>query len=55
MHEGKAVLLISTEISEIFDICSRFTVMYRGKLMGIYNNGDLSISDVGLLMAGVQV
>ena len=55
MHEDKAVLLISTEISEIFDICSRFTVMYRGKLMGIYNNGDLSISEVGLLMAGVQV
>lgn len=54
-NNGKAVLLISTEISEIFDICSRFTVMYRGKLMGIYKNGELSVSEVGLLMAGVQI
>lgn len=53
--KGRGVLLISTEISEIFDICSRFTIMYRGRLMGIYNNGELNTSEVGLLMAGVQI
>jgi simple sugar transport system ATP-binding protein len=50
---GKAVLLISTELTEIFEICNRIAVMYKGRFMGIYENGELTPSQIGLLMAGV--
>ncbi|MBQ0059929.1 MAG: ABC transporter ATP-binding protein [Lachnospiraceae bacterium] len=52
---GKAVLLISTELSEIFEMCDRIAVMHGGKMMGIYKNGDLTTEQIGLLMAGVHL
>ncbi len=51
-EKGKGVLLISTELSEIFEMADSIAVMYKGKLMGIYKNGELSIEKIGLLMAG---
>lgn len=51
-EKGKAVLLISTELSEIFEMADRIAVMYKGKIMGIYKNGELSAEKIGLLMAG---
>lgn len=53
-EKGKAVLLISTELSEIFELCDRFAVMYKGRFMGIYQNGELTTTQIGLLMAGVS-
>ena len=50
----KAILLVSTELTEIFGLCDRIAVMYKGRFMGIYNNGDLSTAQIGLLMAGVE-
>ena len=50
--KGKGVLLISTELSEIFEMADRIAVMYKGKIMGIYKNGELSTERIGLLMAG---
>ena len=50
----KAILLISTELTEIFGLCDRIAVMYKGKFMGIYNNGELSTAQIGLLMAGIE-
>lgn len=49
---GKGILLISTELSEIFEVCDRIAVMYKGSFMGIYNNGELNTEKIGLLMAG---
>lgn len=49
----KAILLVSTELTEIFGLCDRIAVMYKGRFMGIYHNGDLSTAQIGLLMAGV--
>lgn len=51
----KAVLLISTELSEIFELCDRIAVMHNGTVMGIYKNGELTTEQIGLLMAGVHV
>lgn len=51
----KAVLLISTELSEIFELCDRIAVMHGGKFMGIYRNGQLTTQQIGLLMAGVPL
>ena len=49
----KAVLLISTELTEIFEICDRIAVMHNGRFMGIFRNGELTTEQIGLLMAGV--
>lgn len=51
-EKGKGVLLISTELSEIFEMVDHFAIMYKGKIMGIYENGELSTEKIGLLMAG---
>jgi simple sugar transport system ATP-binding protein len=51
--EGKAILLISTEISEIMTLSDRIGVMYRGKLLKIILREDAKIDEIGLLMAGI--
>lgn len=50
--KGKAILLISTELSEIFALSDRIAVIYRGEILGIYRNHDLDTEKIGLLMAG---
>lgn len=52
-EKGKAVLLVSTELSEIFEMCDRIAIMYKGRIMGIYRNGELNTQEIGLMMAGV--
>ena len=39
--KGKAIVLISTELSEIFALSDRIAVMYKGEIVGIYRNHDL--------------
>ena len=51
---GKSVLLLSTELSEIFNLSDRIGVMYRGKILKFLNVAETSIEEVGLLMAGVD-
>lgn len=53
-EKGKSVLLVSTELSEIFALSDRIAVMYKGRIMGIYKNGELTTEKIGLLMAGYQ-
>lgn len=50
----KAVLLVSTELSELSELCDRIAVMYRGQLMGVFRNGEKTTAEIGLLMAGVS-
>ncbi len=52
--KGKAILLISTELNELFEMCDRIAIMHSGEIMGIYKNGELSTEAIGLLMAGVK-
>lgn len=49
---GKAIVLISTELSEIFGLSDRIAVIYKGEIAGIYRNHDLDTEKIGLLMAG---
>ena len=53
-NEGKSVLLISTELSEIFSLSDRIGVLYQGEILKIFEAADASIEEVGLLMAGVK-
>ena len=50
----KAVLLVSTELTELFELCDRIAIMYRGRLMGVFHNGEKTTAEIGLLMAGVS-
>lgn len=50
--DGKAVLLVSTELSEIFALSDRIAVLYKGRLQGIGLRSDMTIEQIGLMMAG---
>ena len=54
-QKQRGVLLVSTELSEIFEMCDRIAVMHNGSFMGIYQNGELTVEQIGLLMAGVHM
>ena len=51
---GAAVLLVSTELEEILQVSDRIAVMYEGEFMGIVKNGEATISEIGLMMAGTR-
>ena len=51
--EGKAVLLVSVELDEIFALSDRIAVMFDGKIMGERLPGETNEKELGLLMAGV--
>jgi len=50
--KGKGILLVSTELSEIFKLCDRIGVIYQGELQGIFYPDELTSEKIGLLMAG---
>lgn len=50
--KGKSILLVSTELSEIFALSDRITVLYKGEIQGIHDRSELTTEKVGLLMAG---
>ncbi len=51
---GRAVLLISFELDEIFNLSDRIAVMHRGKLSGIVEPEKTTTEEVGLMMAGAE-
>ncbi|MEI2643447.1 MAG: ABC transporter ATP-binding protein [Candidatus Nanopelagicales bacterium] len=51
-EKGAAVLIISSELDEIYALSDRIAVMYRGAIIGVVGP-DTSRDQMGLLMAGV--
>jgi simple sugar transport system ATP-binding protein len=51
---GSAVLVISQDLDEIFEIADRIAVISRGELSETYPAGKLSYEAIGLLMAGAH-
>ena len=51
-REGAAVLVVSEELDELLEICDRIAVLYRGRLSECRERGEVSVEDLGLLMAG---
>jgi len=49
---GGAVLLVSEDLEEIFELCDRIAVIFQGEFMGILNSDDPRATDIGLMMAG---
>ncbi|MGF7057997.1 ABC transporter ATP-binding protein [Brassicibacter mesophilus] len=52
--EGKAVVLISSELSEIMGLSDRIIVMYKGKIIGEMSAKDATKESLGYLMAGIK-
>jgi simple sugar transport system ATP-binding protein len=50
---GKAVLLVSVELDEIFALADRIMVLCGGRVTGERRPEDTNAQDLGLLMAGV--
>jgi len=53
-ESGKAVLLISSEITEIMSLSDRILVMYEGKIIGEVLGSEATTEKLGLLMGGVS-
>jgi simple sugar transport system ATP-binding protein len=51
---GSAVLVISQDLDEIFEIADRIAVISRGELSQAYPAGEMTYEAVGLLMAGAH-
>jgi simple sugar transport system ATP-binding protein len=49
---GKAVLLVSFELSEIMKLSDRIDVMFRGHIAGSVAGGEVDQAALGLMMAG---
>ncbi|MER9934150.1 ABC transporter ATP-binding protein [Mesorhizobium sp. M0088] len=51
---GCAILLISSELSEIFALSNRIAVIYRGRIQRILGRAGATEEEVGLLMNGTD-
>ena len=51
---GKAILLVSVELDEIFALSDRILVMCGGRLVGERLTSETNANEIGLMMAGVE-
>jgi len=51
-RSGSAVLVISQDLDEIFEVADRIAVISRGELSEVYLSEELNLEQIGLLMAG---
>jgi len=51
---GSAVVIVSSELDEIYALADRIAVMYEGRITG-FRSPDVSVTELGLLMAGAAV
>ena len=52
--KGAAVVVISTDLDELIELCGRIAVLSRGRLAGIVDNGPHAVDQVGSLMIGMS-
>jgi general nucleoside transport system ATP-binding protein len=52
-QEGRAILLISTELEELLNLADRIAVMFEGRIVGIVDAADASVEKIGQMMAGI--
>lgn len=51
-EQGKAVLLISAELSDIMNLSDRIAVLYEGRVSALFENGEYTKEEIGLFMTG---
>ncbi len=48
---GVAVLLVSAELDEVMSLSDRIGVLYRGRIVGVFDGASADRSELGILMA----
>ena len=51
---GAAVLIISQDLEELFEVSDRIAVVCEGELSEIYSTSSITVDQIGLLMAGIN-
>ena len=51
--KGAAVLIISQDLQELFEVSDRIAVIYEGTLSSSQSVEDISVEGIGLLMSGI--
>ena len=52
---GAGILLITEDLDELLALADRVAVMYRGRLTESYAVGDVTVPELGLMMAGQKL
>lgn len=52
--DGRAVVVISEDLEELFQIADRIAVMYEGRIMGVLPIAEASVTRIGLMMSGQE-
>ena len=52
--EGKAILLISSELSEVKGLTDRIIVMHNGQIVGAFKSDEVEFNELGLYMSGAK-
>ena len=50
--QGSAILLVSSELTEIMSLSDRIYVIFEGKIVGEFTRGSMDDKHLGLLMVG---
>lgn len=51
-NRGRAILVVSSDLSELLALCDRIAVMYEGRITGIFRASETSERELGLFMTG---
>jgi simple sugar transport system ATP-binding protein len=51
-RQGVGIVIVSEDLDELFEICDRLAVIAEGRLSPLRNNGETSVEELGLWMAG---
>jgi general nucleoside transport system ATP-binding protein len=54
-RRGTGVVLISTDLDELIELCDRVAVLSRGRLVGMVKNGPHAVDHIGSLMIGTSI
>ncbi|MDY0018620.1 MAG: ABC transporter ATP-binding protein [Anaerolineae bacterium] len=52
--DGKAVMLISEDLEELFSVADRILVLFEGQVMGVVPAAEADTESLGLMMAGIR-
>ena len=53
-QRGRALVVISEDLEELFHLCDHIAVMFEGRIMDILPIAEATVGRVGMLMAGVK-
>ncbi len=52
--KGVGILLFSEDLDELLSLSDRVAVMFRGKIVRMFNAVDANLEEIGLCMAGID-